>query len=311
MSITDILIIVAMAIFVPILGLLFMGIGRKITARIQNRRGPPFYQQYIDVMKLFSKRENISHSWVFDIGPIFAIVGTLTTMLFIPMGGFQLLSFDGDLIVIMYLMVISGLGMALGAGASANPNAGIGVMRALVLTMAYELPFVLVLLSVMIYYDTTSLAEIVARQGNMAWAILALPLSAIVADICLQGQFGKKPFDQPIAPAEVATGPIVEYGGKYLGMLMLSHSIAIIVEGSLFVNLFLGGGIVFDPSTYMGMALNFLVWIGLVFLMFFIALLINAVMPRYRIDQAFAFYWKWPTILAIIALAYAMVVNTW
>ena len=311
MDMMQILTVVAMAIFVPLLGLLFMGIERKITARIHNRMGPPVYQQFIDVMKLFAKRENISHNWVFDIGPIFAVVGVLVTMLFIPMGGFQLLSFEGDLIVIMYLMVISGLGMALGAGASGNPNAGVGVMRALVLMMAYELPFVLTLLSVMIYYDTTSLAEIVERQGNGAWAILILPLSALVADLCLQGQFGEKPFDQPIAPHEVATGPMVEYGGKYLSMLFIWHAIAIVVEGSLFVNLFLGGAIVFDPSTYMGMALNFLVWIGLVFLMFFIAILINGVMPRFRIDQAFAFYWKWPTILAIIALAYAMVVSAW
>ncbi len=310
MNLSDIAWLIIMPFFVSVLGLFFMGIQRKITARIHRRIGPPVYQQFIDVMKLFSKRESITHNWIYDIGPIFAIVGVLVTMLFIPMGGFRLLSFHGDLIVVMYLFVISGLGMALGAGASGNPNAGIGVMRALSLMMAYELPFVLSVLSVMVYYNTTSLAEIMEKQSK-AWAILVLPLSALVADITLQGQFGEKPFDQPIAPHEVATGPMVEYGGKHLGMLFLWHAIAVVVEGSLFVDLFLGGAILFDPSTQIGMILNFILWIVLVFVMFLIALLINAVMLRFRIDQAFAFYWKWPTILAIIALAYALGVSTW
>ena len=301
-------------IFIPLIasltGLLFMGIQRKIIARIQNRRGPPFYQQYIDVLKLFSKRENISHNWIFDIGPIFAIVGLVTTLLFIPVGGFSLLSTDGDLIVVMYLLVISGLGMALGAGASGNPNAGIGVMRGLTLMMAYELPFVLVVLSAMIYYHTTSLSEIVKAQKGI-WAIAVLPLSAIIADIALQAQFGKKPFDQPIAPAEVATGPIVEYGGKYLGMLMLAHSIGMFVEAGLFIDLFLGGGIIFHQAGVIYQILNFLFWILLVFIIYTIAVIISAVFPRYRIDQAFVFYWKWPTILAIIGLAYALGVSAW
>ena len=310
MNVQDIVVIVLMPIFVSFMGLLFMGIQRKIMARVQNRMGPPFYQQFIDVIKLFSKRENFSHNWVFDIGPIFAIVGLVTTMLFIPMGGFALLSGDGDLIVVMYLLVISGLGMALGAGASGNPNAGIGVMRGLTLMMAYELPFVLSVLAVMIYYHTTSLAQIVENQKDM-WAIILLPLSAIVADMALQAQFGKKPFDQPIAPAEVATGPIVEYGGKYMGMLMLAHSIGMFVEAGLFIDLFLGGGMIFHQAGMLYQVLNFVFWIFLVFLVYTIAVLISTVFPRYRIDQAFTFYWKWPTILAIIGLFYALGVSAW
>ncbi len=308
--IAEILVLIFMPVFVSFMGLLFMGIQRKITARVQNRIGPPFYQQFIDVMKLFSKRENIGHNWVFDIGPIFAIVGMLTTMLFIPMGGFRLLSMDGDLIVVMYLLVISGLGMALGAGASGNPNAGIGVMRGLTLMMAYEMPFVISVLAVMVYYHTTSLAEIVGMQSGM-WALIILPLSALVADMALQAQFGKKPFDQPIAPAEVATGPIVEYGGKYLGMLMVAHSIGMFVEAGLFIDIFLGGGLLFHQPGIIWQVFNFLFWVLLVFALYTLAVLVNAIMPRYRIDQAFVFYWKWPTIIAIIGLAYALGVSVW
>ena len=300
--------VLLISLFVTLYGLFLSGVQRKIVARIQRRIGPPVYQQYIDVIKLFSKRENISHNWVFDIGPIFAVVGLYATLVFIPMAGFGLLSFDGDLIVVMYLMVISGLGMALGAGASGNPNAGVGVMRALGLMMAYELPFVLSVLAVMVYYDTTSLATIVSKQQSGNIVLLILPLSAIVADIALQGQFGKKPFDQTIAPHEVATGPMVEYGGKYLGMLFLWHSVALVMEAALFIDLFLGGGLFFTGG-FLADVMNFMVWAALVFFIILIALFIGAVMPRWRIDQAFVFYWTWPTLISIIGLAYALGVS--
>ena len=91
----------------------------------------------------------------------------------------------------------------------------------------------------MLYYDTASLGDIVeAQKGAFNWTILALPLSAIAADLSLQAMLGEKPFDQPVAPSEIASGPMVEFGGKYLGMLMVWHAMSIVVEAGLFVNLF-------------------------------------------------------------------------
>jgi NADH-quinone oxidoreductase subunit H len=181
-------------------------------------------------------------------------------------------------------------------------------MRALALMMAYELPFVLSILSVMIYYNTTSLATIVNSQQHSNIALITLPLSMIAADIALQGQFGKKPFDQTIAPHEIATGPMVEYGGKYLGMLLLWHSVALVMEAALFIDLFLAGGVFFFGG-FDAMILNIVIWAILIFAVILVALFIDAVMPRWRIDQAFIFYWTWPTLIAIIGLAYALGVS--
>ncbi len=294
----------AWAVIMPVLvlatGLLFLGIARKYTARINKRVGPPVYQQFIDLMKLFSKKSNITHSWVFDLGALFAVVGILTALLFVPIGGLTLYSFDGDLIVLMYLLVIAPLGMALAAGASGNPNANIGVSRGLTLMMGYELPFVIVLVTLMLYHNTTSLAELVEKQNSLAnWNLMLFPVSALIADIALQGMLGEKPFDQPIAPHEIASGPMVEFGGKYLGMLMIWHAVAIIVELTLFIDLFFGG------------ATNLLTWFIKILAVFIFALTINAVFPRFRIERAFGFYWKWPTIIAFLGLIYALYTGVW
>ena len=307
-------ILAAYAIIGTCTGLLFMGIGRKIVARVHNRVGPPFYQNFIDVAKLLSKKTNISHGWIFDLALLFSISGILLTLLFLPIGGMQLLSMDGDAFLVLYLLAIPSLGFALGAGASGNPNAGVGVMRALVMMLSYELPFVITLIALMIYYDTTSLATIVRMQsinGIKSWAITMPPfmIAAFAADMALQGMLMEQPFDIPVAPHEIASGPMVEFGGKYLGSLMLYKAIALVAETTLFVDLFLGGGVVAHGN--FAFVINFIVWLALIFLLFALSILIAASFPRFRIEQAFGFYWKYEAIIAAISLiwVYIMVIK--
>ncbi len=292
-------------------GMLFNGIARKITARIQNRVGPPVYQGYLDVFKLFSKKTNISHGWIFDLAALFSVAGIALAFLFLPVAGVSMLSGEGDLFLILYLLAIPALGFALGAGASGNPNAAVGVMRALMSMLAYELPLSMVMVAMMVYYNTTSLAVIVEKQANMHWALF-IPvffIGALVADIALQGMLMEKPFDIPIAPHEIASGPMVEFGGKHLGALMLYKMMGVVVETTLFVDLFLGGGVVLSVSQYGWLAylVNFIVWFLLILFMFFIAVLINAVFPRFRIEQALKFYWKYDALVALIVVIWIFV----
>ncbi len=287
-------------IIVPIIailiGLLFMGIARKVTARIHRRYGPPVIQPYFDTLKLLTKEENINHGVMYILGPVIGIVGSILTLFFIPIGKYALFSMHGDLILVLYLGVIGSLGMALGAGDSGNPNAAIGVSRGLSLMLSYELPLVLAIVGVILKYNTTSISAIVQKQVTSGWwAIFVIPLSAIVFDIALQGILGEKPFDIPIAPHEINSGPMVEYGGKYLGMLQLFASLHIFTELALFVNLFLGGG-----ANIVTFSLKMLV-------VFLIAVFINAIMPRFRMDQAFKFYWKWPALLGLISLIFVFI----
>ena len=243
------------------------------------------------------------------MGALFAVVGVIASALFIPIGGQAVLSFQGDLIVLAYILVITPLGMALGTGATGNPNSAIGVSRGLMLMMAYELPFAMVLVTVILHFKTASLAEIVEAQESFKWAILALPLSAVAADISLQAMLGEKPFDQPVAPSEIASGPMVEFGGKYLGMLMVWHAMAIVIEAGLFVNLFLGGGAVVPGDNPFSLAANIIVWLILALGMFLISVLINSVFGRFKMGQSLRFYWGFPTLIALLGLAMVVLSN--
>ncbi|MEN3041842.1 MAG: NADH-quinone oxidoreductase subunit H [Fervidobacterium sp.] len=275
-------------------GLTFEGIGRKVTARIQKRYGPPWYQNFIDVFKTLTKH-GWTHGWIFDFGVLMALGGVIATLSFVPLG--NLVAFPGldNFFVIVYLFTVGALGMAMGMVGTGNPWASIGVARALTLMLGYEVPYLIVITSMLYFYKTSNISNIIAAQGEI-WNIFRFPIGALVAFISLQGMLGKEPFEAPIAPAEIASGPMVELSAKYMGLLMLMNTFMEFVEISLFVDFFLGGG------TYFVFLLKYLVvWI--------LAVMISAVLPRFRIEQAVAFYWTVPILLAFLQAF--LVINGW
>jgi len=275
-------------------GLLYMGFGRKIHARVQKRYGPPIYQNIYDVIKLFSKRESAFHGGMFHFGPVLAFTGIIMALMFLPVGGKALLSFQGDLFVLLYLAVIAPLGMALGAGDAENPLASIGIARALTLMLGYEVPFFVGIIPIIMRSHTTQIMDIIRLQQTQGWNGWVFPLSALASFIALYGMMGNKPFDQPIAPHEIATGPLVEYGGKYLGFLQLYHAGAILFETGLFVDLFLGG------------TSNIWIFFLATFIIYFVFLLIGEVQVRFRIGDALKFFWRWPLWIALLGLLIAV-----
>ncbi len=266
------------------------GINRKVSARLQKRRGPKWYQTFLDIFKALSK-SSISHGWVYDFGVIMALGGIMATVVFIPIAGFRAFPNTDNIFIISYVLAVGMLGMAMSASGSGNPWASIGVSRALTNMLAYEVPFMIVVMAMIYGFKTASVGEIAQIQqdiGILGWNAFRMPLGTIVALISLQGMLGKKPFDSFIAPAEIASGPMVEYGGKHLGMLFLLHDFSTFIEVSLIVNLFFGGG-----ATFLEFGIKY-------FVVYTFANLISGVMPRFKIDQAVAYYYKFPLAAAFV-----------
>lgn len=287
--IVNVLLGVAIALFAFVLQTGVGGINRKIVGRLQKRHGPRWYQEYIDIFKLLSKR-SVSHGWIFDFGVIMALGGIIGTAMFMPLTS-SIVAFENydNFFIFVYLLAVGMLGMAMSASGSGNPWASIGVMRALTTMLAYEVPFMIVVLTIVNLSGTSSISGIQLFQqaaGNN-WYLIALPLGGIVGFIALMGMLGKKPFETYIAPAEIASGPMVEYGGKQLGMLFILHEISVFIEVSLFVHLFLGG------------ATSILEFVVKYFAVYTLANLISNVNGRFKIDQVVKFYYKWPLLMAV------------
>ncbi|RAO99307.1 NADH dehydrogenase [Petrotoga sp. 9PW.55.5.1] len=268
------------------------GVQRKVTAKVHRRVGPPWYQAFMDIFKTLSK-SSISHGFIYDFGVMMALGGTIATLMFLPFG--NIVAFEGldNFFVIVYLLAVGSLGMAMSASGSGNAWAGIGIMRALTQMLAYEVPFMIVVFGMIHAYGTSSLSELAHVQqmnGILGWHIFTMPLGAIVAFISLLGMLTKVPFDTPIAPAEIASGPMVEYGGKHFGMLILQHEFATLVEVGLFVNLFLGGG-------------NLLEYLIKYFLVYTLVTLIYSVSARFRVENVVTYFYRVPIILSLVQTA--------
>jgi len=297
-----------------IIGIFFLGLARKIMARIHWRYGPPITQPVIDIIRMFSQKA-ISHGSIFNFGLIFSLTGSIVVILFLPIGKMCPLS-SGGLLVILYLMLLAPLGIALSSGEAANPNSSIGVSRKFLLALGYEVPFLLILLAVMTYYHTISLIEIVRIQANTGWSFGSLPLvlSGIAYFLILPAILGMRPFEISGAAQEISSGPKVEFGGKFLAFSTIQHALHEFIGIALFVNLFLGGWDLFgvlEPisNTVWGTILGIIIFLIKMLIIFIIELFINAVFPRFRIEQAMKYLWKWPTLLSFIGLLIVVLFN--
>ena len=298
MTVTEILIeVVLMPLVAFVVGLFMVLMMRKIAARIQRRIGPPLLQPIYDIVKLHSKTTQVSHGWMHDIGIVMAVGGYVAAEAMLPVPGMNGIADKGGLIVLMYMMMIPSLGLALGVGQCANPNGSIGIARALTAMLAYDIPFVIVVFGVAWHFGTTSLVEIVAMQqaaGPAGWGVTTMPLLAIAGLFTLQGMLGKHPFEIYVAPHEIATGPMVEMSGKYLGGLFVMQCFQIYTAGVLYVTLFLGGGE------------NWLSFLVKAFAVVAIPMSIAFVFPRYRTDDLVRVFWKWPVMAGLLGIAFVM-----
>lgn len=295
-------------LYATFVGFMFMGIIRIVTARIHRRVGPPIYQPILDTIKLLSKKSNITHGLIYDFGILYAVGATILAVMFIPLGNIGVLRAYGDLILITFLLEIPMLGIMFAAMSSGNPYAGIGAQRALLTLLAIQVPLGFAIVALAEFYGTFSTYEIVMAQQTMGWSIFHFPLllAAIAYDLVLQAMFGKEPFDIMIAPGEISLGPMVEFGGKHMGLLQIQHAIALFAETLFFANIFLGGGVV---TAFSSPILNTIASLAVLLVkqvaVLLIATFMGAIFPRFTIDQAAKFYWKWPTIIAALGAVLA------
>ncbi|MDI6794065.1 MAG: NADH-quinone oxidoreductase subunit H [bacterium] len=292
-------------LFTAIVGLLANWVDRKVSAMVQWRVGPPWYQPAMDGAKLMGKEIIVpagASKSIFLLAPILSLVAvTLSSTLILRAALSPGKGFGGDLIVIFYLLAIPSLSIILGGMASRNPLASIGAGREMKLILSYELPFILVLLVPIIKAGgTIRLGEIIAFQT--AQGMIADQLSGIIAllaaILCMQAKLALPPFDIPEAETEIIAGPFTEYSGVALGVFNLSRAMSLFV-GPAFLVVTLMGGIGSGPGSTL---LGILKYVGLLV----IIILIKNTNPRIRIDQAIRFFWGKVSIVAAIAVGLAL-----
>jgi NADH-quinone oxidoreductase subunit H len=283
-------------LFTALIGMFLTWVDRKVSARVQMRVGPPWYQPYADFFKLLLKETLIpegASKVLFYLGPILGLISmSILSVMIFKMNFSPDGSFVGDIIVMIYLLALPPIGVIIGGSASKNPLASVGASREMTQYFAYELPFLVVIAGIVLKAGgTIKFGEIIQWQrvnGPFLYSISGI-IFAIIFLLVIQAKLGFVPFDIPEAEQEIMAGPYIEYSGVALAIYKITRAMMLFLLPLFMISLLWGG--IGDW------------WAVLKFLLIIVLIiLIKNTNPRLRIDQALKFFWIFLGILSIIGL---------
>jgi len=300
-------------LFSLFLAFFYEWVDRKIYARLQNRVGPLYagphgvLQPIADFIKLLAKEditpEAVDKS-IFNIAPILSLSLIFTAVTLLPMSGVSgLVSFEGDVILAMALMVLYVIVVFLAGFSSTNRFSIVGSERTVLQLLGYEIPLSLSVVSVALAAGTFSLAKIVQHQN--IWFIFGPNIiSFAIFLIAGQAELERIPFDIPEAEQEIVAGWLTEYSGKKLALFRLSHDLELLFVAGLATTLFWGGPGPIIPSlpSFLQAAFSIIFFVLKTTVVVFLLSTMRAVFARFRIDQMVEFSWKYLIPLSFLQI---------
>jgi NADH-quinone oxidoreductase subunit H len=268
---------------------------RKAVARMQGRVGPPFMQPFFDFIKLLGKQTPtrsgvgglLMRAW--PLVAVSAAAGAVGLLPVLPSSG----GFEGDLILLLALMELPSMCIIAAGFSSGSIFGEIGSAREAVLSVSYNIVFLLAILSIAASQHTFSLSALAQLPAS------PLRLLGVVALlVCLPAKLHLNPFSLPNAEQEIYSGPMTEYAGPELAMWELSHGLEWVAATGLVATL------VAPTVTLWWVAA--LLFVALSFAIVLLLSVVAAATARLQIDTTVRFYWQCTLIFAVLAVASAL-----
>jgi NADH-quinone oxidoreductase subunit H len=288
-------------LFLTVAGAFLSWFDRKITARVQFRKGPPLFQPFYDFFKLLLVKETIlpkhGSQFIFLLAPLLAVFGATMAGVFILLPVFNInTGFRGDMLVIFYLLTLPSFSYILGSLASGNPLAAVGGSREMKLIISYELTFLLLIAAIIMksgqHFDLNTVIE-TQQAGHPFIGSISGVLLFIAGIFCIQAKLAMVPFDMPEAEAELASGIYIEYSGPPYAMIKLAKYIMLFILPAFLIALVMNG---IKPG--IGIVWAVLKILGVVLLL----TLIRNTNPRVKIKQASNFFFIWMNLIVVVAI---------
>jgi NADH-quinone oxidoreductase subunit H len=261
-------------------------------------------QPIADAIKLILKEDIVpssSEKLIFWAAPLIVVISAFMIWVTIPGTHAAVVkNLDLGLLYIIAFAVVGILGLILAGWGSANKYGTLGGLRAAAQLISYEIPIIMVVVSMAMLAGSLDIREVVAGQSSYPYLAIQ-PLGLVIFFIAGLAEVGRTPFDIYFAESEIVGGPFIEYSGAHWSVFFLAEYINTFAIAALVALLFLGGWsgpwltgnwdiIWFLLKTY-----------GVLLVVFWI----RGTLPRLRIDQLMAFAWK-----VMVPLSFLTVVMT-
>ncbi len=277
---------------------------RKFAGHIQRRPGPfevgphGILQPLIDGLKLMSKQlltPDNADGVLFWFAPILSMLPVLLLFMPIPYSPNIGMEVNLGLLLILAFSSFNGLAVILAGWASNNKWGVLGAARAVAQTVAYEIPLLLVVLTIAFMTGSLNMHEITAQQsGTMfSWFIWKQPLAFLIFIVAMFGETNRAPFDLAEAESELTAGFHTEYSSMGFGLFFMAEYGYMVVVCSVCATLFLGGfnGPFPGVDGWWWMILK-------TYALLFLMIWARWTYPRVRFDQLLNINWKWLLPLA-------------
>jgi len=254
-----VLYLVGIMSFVGLNAAYLVWVERKGAARFQRRPGPNevgfagLLQPIADAVKLLSKQLIVPagvDSTLFRLAPLVVMAPALMGLAVVPFGkSLTGLNLNIGLLLVFALGSINVMAVMVGGWSSRNKYAIISAARVVSQNVAYEIPMLLVVITIIMTTGTMNLNEIVEKQAGYFWRWnvfrldqnLFAPLTFLVFYICMLAETNRAPFDMAEAESELVAGAYTEYSGMGFGVFFMAEYANILLGCSLGTVLFLGG----------------------------------------------------------------------
>ncbi len=241
-----------------------------------------------DTLKLIAKElltpQNVERPLYF-LAPVIIFIPVMVSFVVIPFDSFlQVKDINVGILVILAFSSLSVLSILLAGWGSNNKYSLIGSVRSVAQNIAYEIPLLLSLLSVVLMANSLSLRDIVESQKGL-WYVFLQPIAFLVFFVAGVAETNRTPFDLPEAESELVAGFHTEYSGMRFALFFLAEYTNMFIICAITTTFFLGG--------YQGPILPGFVWFfGKTYLLVFVILWFRWTFPRVRFDQLLNLSWK-------------------
>lgn len=208
---------------------LLPGIINKVKAWVAGRRGPPVLQLYYDLARLWQKGVVLSTlaSPGFVIGPAVAWVALTGAAMLLPLGpAGSVLSFRGDVLLMIYLLALARFCTAWAALETGSAFEGMGAAREVSYAVLTEAAIFAAVLSLSVQSGSTSLVTMLAPPAGAGAVLLAAGLfTVLLAENC------RVPFDDPNTHLELTMiheVMVLDHSGPPLAVILHGASIKLL-----------------------------------------------------------------------------------
>ncbi len=292
---------------VAVNALFLIWLERKVSAHMQLRLGPMevgphgALQTVADALKLMGKElitPEEADRPVYRLAPIVIFLPVLLVFLVIPFSRSLIIKdMNVGIVLILAFSTLAVLAILMAGWSSNNKYAVFGAIRSVAQNIAYEIPLLITVMSVILMVGSFKLSDIVAAQGSY-WFILVQPLAFILFITCATAETNRAPFDLPEAESELVAGFHTEYTGMRFALFFLAEYTNMFITSAVAAVLFLGG--------WQGPILPGVIWFLLnVYALIFLMMRFRWTFPRVRFDQLITLAWK-----VLIPLAFANLLIT-